>query len=166
MLKPIKFKKSFFGGFNRQSVMNYINDLYNSLSSMETENNDLRQEIAALQSDNMELGQEVSRLRKNSQIDAKICPNIPNDALENDYDTIYKNDKEVHNLSLDIGNILKAARECADNIIREAEDKSKELKDNAVKNSETLMETLERTQLYISALSNDLREAVDDFEQD
>lgn len=149
MLKPKEFKRSFFGGFNRQSVIDYISALSDELSSLEEENSRLAAANSALVEENRRLS---------AALDGTA------DAAPSGNNASQPDETDVHDLSLDIGNILKVARECADGIIAEAEGKSNEIRENAVKNSGALLDTLNKTQEQIAALSGDLKKAVDSFE--
>ena len=180
MIKPKKFKKSIFGGFNRRDVIAYINDLSEIMAELESENSSLRSDNAVLQARASEAAQKVSELQESQQPTPNACGFSPAESEENhiggfevrediisdlmDTDASRYETKGVHDLSLDIGNILLAARECADDIIKEAEDKSKEMKASALKSSEDLRSTLNKTQLYLKSLSDDIDEAIGKFE--
>lgn len=180
MIKPKKFKKSIFGGFNRRDVIAYINDLSETMAELESENSALRSDNAVLQARASEAAQKVSELQESLQLTPNACDAPPAEPGENriggfevrediisdlmDTDASRYETKDVHDLSLDIGNILLAARECADDIIKEAEDKSKEMKASALKSSEDLRSTLNKTQLYLKSLSDDIDEAIGKFE--
>ncbi len=175
MIKPKKFKKSIFGGFNRREVISYINELDEIITTLEAENGVLRNDNAVLEAkvddtirqinDIKEMGDKhpISGTDNVNRIDGfEVREDIITDLMDEDvsrYET-----KDVHDLSLDIGNILLAARECADDIIKEAEDKSKEMKISALKSSEDLIQTLNKTQIYIKSLSDDINEAIGKFE--
>lgn len=182
MIKPKKFKKSIFGGFNRREVISYINELDEIITTLEAENGVLRNDNAVLEAkvddtvrqinDIKDLSNEITEMGDKHPISGtdnvnridgfEVREDIITDLMDEDvsrYET-----KDVHDLSLDIGNILLAARECADDIIKEAEDKSKEMKISALKSSEDLIQTLNKTQIYIKSLSDDINEAIGKFE--
>ena len=182
MIKPKKFKKSIFGGFNRREVINYINELDETITALEAENGSLRNDNALLKAKVDDTIRQINDIKNSSNGISELGDNQPisaNDEISNthgfevredilsdlmDEDNSRYETKDVHDLSLDIGNILLAARECADDIIKEAEDKSKEMKISALKSSEDLMHTLNKTQIYIKSLSDDINEAIGRFE--
>ena len=67
MIKPKKFKKSIFGGFNRRDVIAYINDLSEIMAELESENSSLRSDNAVLQARASEAAQKVSELQESQQ---------------------------------------------------------------------------------------------------
>lgn len=182
MIKPKKFKKSIFGGFNRREVINYINELDEAITALEAENGGLRNDNAVLKAKVEDTLQQLNDIKQfSSETDMSNSSQVisANDEISNthgfevredilsdlmDEDNSLYETKNVHDLSLDIGNILLAARECADDIIKEAEDKSKEMKISALKSSEDLIQTLNKTQIYIKSLSDDINEAIGKFE--
>ena len=184
MIKPIKFKKSIFGGFNRREVINYINYLDETITSLESEKKGLISDNNLLKEKLDDAAKQLNDINKlsshvnNSDNEQNMYENVGfkstdgfevreeiiNDLMDED-DYKYET-KDVHDLSLDIGNILLAARECADDIIKEAEDKSKEMKLSALKSSERLIDTLNKTQIYLKSLNNDINEAFSKFESE
>ena len=174
MIKPKKFKKSIFGGFNRREVISYINELDEIITTLEAENGVLRNDNAVLEAkvddtirqinDIKDLSNEITEMGDKHPISGtdnvnridgfEVREDIITDLMDEDvsrYET-----KDVHDLSLDIGNILLAAKE--------AEDKSKEMKISALNSSEDLIQTLNKTQIYIKSLSDDINEAIGKFE--
>ncbi len=144
-------------GFNKKATMNYIEEYQKSaqsgvaeltqqLDASKTECNKLRASIEQVESENKTLCNRIIEL------ETELKSIKANSSSDND------------NVKTRVGEIFVEAKEYADGIIKDANDKSEKIKNETIKKARLTIESIEKTLHQNEKLRNEMKKACEDFD--
>lgn len=142
-------------GFNKKATMNYIEEYQKSAQSGVAE---LTQQLDASKTECDKLRASIERVESENKT---LCNRIIE--LETELKSIKANSSS-DNVKTRVGEIFVEAKEYADGIIKDANDKSEKIKNETIKKARLTIESIEKTLHQNEKLRNEMKKACEDFD--
>lgn len=142
-------------GFNKKATMNYIEKYQKSAQSGVAE---LTQQLDASKTECDKLRASIEQVESENKT---LCNRIIE--LETELKSIKANSSS-DNVKTRVGEIFVEAKEYADGIIKDANDKSEKIKNETIKKARLTIESIEKTLHQNEKLRNEMKKACEDFD--
>ncbi len=142
-------------GFNKKATMNYIEEYQKSAQSGVAE---LTQQLDASKTECDKLRASIEQVESENKT---LCNRIIE--LETELKSIKANSSS-DNVKTRVGEIFVEAKEYADGIIKDANDKSEKIKNETIKKARLTIESIEKTLHQNEKLRNEMKKACEDFD--
>ncbi len=142
-------------GFNKKATMNYIEEYQKSAQSGVAE---LTQQLDASKTECDKLRASIEQVESENKT---LCNRIIE--LETELKSIKANSSS-DNVKTRVGEIFVEAKEYADGIIKDANDKSEKIKNETIKKARLTIESIEKTLHQNEKLRKEMKKACEDFD--